>query len=360
MVVESRSLTHRWHHADAIVAALPAAVVVLDGSGCIEDANAAAEMLLNASAQQLRHKPLGMVLELPATCAAGLRDDADFAAYDCRIGTVRGGVLDVDFHAASLSERPGWRLVTLYRNEQSHARGRRLDRREVSRSAYGAAAMLAHEIKNPLAGIRGAAQLLDAHAGVDGAPLTRLIRDEVDRVVALIDRMEEFTDRRPLDRRPENVYPILEHARALTRSGYGDRVDIHDAYDPSLPPALVNRDALVQILLNLLKNAAEAVPAGRRGTITLATAYRHGVSVATDEGRRPLPIELSVSDDGPGPPADLVEHLFEPFVSSKASGRGLGLALVDKLVRDNGGLVQFSRERGPERSVFRLLLPRAY
>jgi two-component system, NtrC family, nitrogen regulation sensor histidine kinase GlnL len=220
--------------------------------------------------------------------------------------------------------------------------------------------MLAHEIKNPLSGIRGAAQLLDKAVGADGNALTKLIRDEVDRIATLIDRMEAFTDGRPLIGRPENIYSILDHVRALAESGFGDKIDIRVSYDPSLPSVLVDRDSMIQIVLNLLKNAAEAVPSGKRGVVTLSTGYRHGVSIPGEGGQRlSVPIELCVIDDGPGPPPEIAEHLFEPFVSSKSSGRGLGLALVDKLVRDNGGIIQFAREGQPARTVFRLLLPRA-
>lgn len=359
MAVARGRLTPDRPTGEALIAALPSAVVVLDDSGRIDSINAAAEVMLNASSQHLRHKPLGVVLQLPPACVAGLKNELEFSAYDCRIATSRGMTLDVDVHAAPLGGHAAWRVLTLHPSAGSQGRSRRLDRRETGRSAYGAAAMLAHEIKNPLSGIRGAAQLLDAHTDSKGADLTQLIRDEVDRVVGLIDRMEQFTDRRPLECRAENIYPILDHARAVFASGHGDRAHVVDAFDPSLPPVLVNRDALIQILLNVLKNAAEAVPEGERGTITLATAYRPGVSIATPEGRRSLPIELSIADDGPGPSDEIVDYLFEPFVSSKASGRGLGLALVDKLVRDQGGIVQFSRERDPARSVFRLLLPRA-
>ena len=344
--------------ADALVAALPSALFVVDAEGCVASVNAAAEMLLNASASHMRHKPLGIVLRLPQSCLAGLREEAVFAAYDCIVETSRGAKLRVDFHASPLPDTPGWRLVTLNSGAAAQAMGQRLDRRDRSRSAIGVAAMLAHEIKNPLSGIRGAAQLLDSQVGESGQAMTRLIRDEVDRVTALIDRMEAFTDLRPLVRAPENIYAILEHARAVAAAGFGDRIDILDAYDPSLPPVFVNRDALVQVVLNLIKNAAEAVPEGKRGTVLLTTRYRHGVSVAAGEGRRSLPIEVGVADDGPGPPDEIVDHLFEPFVSSKASGRGLGLALVDKLVRDNGGIAQFAREGDPPRSIFRLLLPR--
>lgn len=344
---------------DALIAALPAAMFVIDAEGCVASVNAAAEMLMNASAATIRHKPLGIVLRLPQPCLEGLREEAVFAAYDCTVETPRGVRMQLDVHATPLSDYPGWRLLTLNSGAARQAMGQRFDRRDRSRSAIGAAAMLAHEIKNPLSGIRGAAQLLDSYMGGEGQDLTRLIRDEVDRVTALIDRMEAFTDERPLPRTSENIYAILEHARAVATAGFGDRIDIHDAYDPSLPPVFVNRDAMVQVLLNLIKNAAEAVPEGKRGTVLLATRYRHGVSIGAGAERRSLPIELSIIDDGPGPSEEIIEHLFEPFVSSKSSGRGLGLALVDKLVRDNGGIVQFAREGEPAKSVFRLLLPRS-
>ena len=345
--------------AEALIAALPSAMIVLDPGGCIAQANAAAEMLLNASAATLRHKPLGIVLRLPPACLSGLADEAVFAGYDCAVETGQGRIQRLDVHATPLPDHPGWRLVVLHAGAAAQAIGQRLDVRDRTRSAIGVAAMLAHEIKNPLSGIRGAAQLLDAYTGSEGVALTRLIRDEVDRVTALIDGMEAFTDSRPVERQPHNIYAILEHARAVASVGYGDRIDIADAYDPSLPPVFVNRDAMVQVLLNLIKNAAEAVAAGKRGRVLISTRYRHGVSVATETGRRALPIEVSIADDGPGPPDEVIDHLFEPFVSTKASGRGLGLALVDKLIRDNGGIVQFAREGLPPQSVFRLLLPRA-
>ena len=342
---------------EALIAAMPGAMIVLDPDGCIAGVNAAAEMLFNASASYLLHKPFGIVLRLPESCLAGLREESAFASYDCLIETQRGSKLRADFHATPMPEHDGWRLISLNGATSSHSMG---ERRSAGRAATGAAAMLAHEIKNPLSGIRGAAQLLDHAVGPDGHALTKLIRDEVDRIATLIDRMEAFTDGRPLKRAPENIYAILDHVRALAETGFGERIDIRDAYDPSLPPVLVDRDSMIQIVLNLLKNAAEAVPMGTRNIVTLTTGYRHGVSVPDAAGGRlSVPIELCVIDEGPGPPAAIVDHLFEPFVSSKSSGRGLGLALVDKLVRDNGGIIQFAREGTPERTVFRLLLPRA-
>jgi len=345
--------------AGALLAALPSALVVVDADGCIAAVNGATEVLLNASAAHLRHKPLGIVLRLPPECLEGMREEALFAAFDCTVTTLRGAAMQVDVHAAPLPDYPGWRLLTLASSAAAASVGQRLDRRDRSRSAIGAAAMLAHEIKNPLSGIRGAAQLLEPLVNGQGTAMTRLIRDEVDRVATLIDRMEAFTDARPLDLKPQNIYAIIEHARATAELGFGDKVAIGDAYDPSLPPVLADRDTMVQVLLNLLKNAAEAVVGGTRGQVILQTKYRHGISVAAGDGRRALPIELCVIDDGPGPAPEIADHLFEPFVTTKASGRGLGLALVDKLVRANGGIVQFARESTPPRSVFRILLQRA-
>jgi two-component system nitrogen regulation sensor histidine kinase GlnL len=172
--------------------------------------------------------------------------------------------------------------------------------------------------------------------------------------------MEGFTDTRPLALESQNIHAILDHASNVARSGFGENILFRQVYDPSLPNVLGHRDSLVQIVINLLKNAAEALgEAG--GSVTLTTAYRHGMRMVTEggDGRRHLPIEVCVIDDGPGAPPEIAEHLFDPFVSSKRDGRGLGLALVEKLVADQGGMVEYAREGQPERTVFRLLLPRA-
>uniref|UniRef100_UPI0025F1DB8C two-component system sensor histidine kinase NtrB n=1 Tax=uncultured Sphingomonas sp. TaxID=158754 RepID=UPI0025F1DB8C len=179
--------------------------------------------------------------------------------------------------------------------------------------------------------------------------------------VALIDRMEDFTDTRPRETEPINIYPLLAHARDVALAGFARGITVEERYDPSLPLALGNHDALLQVMLNLLKNAAAALGQIGERRITLATAYRHGITVLAKDGesRVALPIEICVIDSGPGAPDDIAEHLFDPFVSSRPEGKGLGLALVDKLIRDMGGLVQYSREGTPNATVFRILLPRA-
>ncbi|HEY5409311.1 MAG TPA: ATP-binding protein [Caulobacteraceae bacterium] len=243
-----------------------------------------------------------------------------------------------------------------------HPTGSQSARRPVDihglRSIGGLGRMLAHEIKNPLAGIRGAAQLLKSGVKAEDAPLAALIVDETDRIRRLVDRVEELGVEVPVVGHAVNIHAVLDRVKALAANGPADGLMLRDAYDPSLPPTSGDEDQLIQIFLNLVKNAAEAahLRGDGRGEIVISTAYRHGLHVRTEDGRnKAAPLEVRIQDNGPGVPARLREQLFEPFVSSKANGTGLGLALVAKLVAAHGGLVDFESE--PGRTQFRVLLP---
>ncbi len=337
-----------------LFAGLPVAALVLDEAGCIAHANGAAELLLNQSDRAMRGLSLEQVVSVPP----GYRDRRDgraFASYDCELQLRRGGRLRVDFHDSPATHGSAWRVVMLYGvrdgHSGSHAAG--------ARAAIGAAAMLGHEIKNPLSGIRGAAQLLSGDVD-DRSVLTDLIIAEVDRIAALIDRMQDFTDDRPRELQVQNIYPVLAHAVQLASAGFARGIVIEERFDPSLPPVRIDRDAFVQLLVNLLKNAAEALEQVDRPRIILGTAYRHGMSHGVGNGeRRAVPIELTVTDNGPGAPADIAGHLFEPFVSGKREGRGFGLPMVEKLVGEMNGFVRYAREGYPPMTVFRIHLPRA-
>ncbi|MGN6269241.1 MAG: two-component system sensor histidine kinase NtrB [Sphingomonas sp.] len=343
--------------ADELLAALPVAVLAIAPDGSIARANPEAEQLLNMSERSMVGQPLDAIVSPPAIVP---QEGQGFAAFDTAIETARAGRLRLDYLEAPLADQPGWRTITLHHAATSRRIGVTGDRAGGARAAIGAAAMLAHEIKNPLSGIRGAAQLIAGDGDADGE-LTRLIVTEVDRIAALIDGMQGFTDTRPLQPAAENIYPLLDHARRVALAGFARGVTIEERFDPSLPPALIDRDGFLQIVLNLLKNACEATREASEPRIVLTTAYRHGMaaSVALGAPRVPLPIELCVIDNGPGAPIEIADHLFDPFVSGKPEGQGLGLALVDKLAGDMGGIVQYAREGEPEMTVFRLLLPRA-
>jgi two-component system nitrogen regulation sensor histidine kinase GlnL len=170
--------------------------------------------------------------------------------------------------------------------------------------------------------------------------------------------MEVFGDERPIERKPLNIHVVLEHVKRLAQSGVARNIRFVEEYDPSLPPVFGNRDQLIQVFLNLVKNAAEAISVEDvEGEIQLTTAFRPGVrlSLPGSRARVSLPMEFCVKDNGAGVRDDLLPHLFDPFVTTKPTGSGLGLALVAKIIGDHGGIIEC--ESQPRRTTFRILMP---
>lgn len=348
--------------AASVLSALPMPAVVLDADDRFRFANQAAELFFQQSIGTLMGMALGEFLPGDSRVFAVLRQvrlqDAPVSDHDLLLQSPRLHRSGVSAHGAPLPEMPGAVVLTLTDGSTAAMLDRQLNFLGAARGATAMAAMLAHEIKNPLSGIRGAAQLLEQNASEADVELTQLIQDETDRIRNLIDRMEMFSDR-PVDRAPVNIHRVLDHVKRVAQSGFAAHLKIIEEYDPSLPPVWGNRDQLVQILLNLVKNAAEAVTEHDRGQgeIHLITAYHHGVRIAvpgTSE-RVHLPLQIIVRDNGPGIPEDIRSTLFEPFITTKRGGQGLGLALVAKLVSNHGALIECDSR--PGRTSFRLSMP---
>jgi two-component system, NtrC family, nitrogen regulation sensor histidine kinase GlnL len=219
----------------------------------------------------------------------------------------------------------------------------------------GMAAMLAHEIRNPLAGITGAAQLLEMSLSDSERELTGLIQEEAARIGKLVDRVEQFGDLRPAQRQALNIHDVIDRARRSAAAGFAAHARFTEEFDPSLPPTSGDPDQLLQVFQNLLKNAGEAIPKVG-GVIGISTAYRPGVRVTSPGGRsESLPLLVTVTDNGPGIPETLIRDIFDPFVSSKANGSGLGLSLVSKFISDHGGAIECDSR--PGRTRFQIRLP---
>jgi two-component system, NtrC family, nitrogen regulation sensor histidine kinase GlnL len=348
--------------ASAVLAALPDPVVVVDRADALIYANSAAEQFFDTSAVTLLGTRLSDLLPADSPVFA-LIDSVrasghSVSEYGVSLETPRVGAHVLTVQAAPAAEDGADIVITLQERSIAHKIDRQLTHRNAARSVTAMAAMLAHEVKNPLSGIRGAAQLLEENAAPGDRELTRLICDEADRICALVDRMEVFSDQRPIERAPVNIHEVLERVRLVAQSGFARHVRFIEEYDPSLPSVHGNRDLLIQVFLNLVKNAAEAVPA-QSGEIQISTAYQHGVrlAVAGSDSRVHLPLVVSIIDNGEGIPEDLRAHLFDPFVTTKHNGTGLGLALVAKVIDDHGGVIEFDSQ--PRRTVFRLFLPMA-
>jgi len=345
---------------DAILNALPDPLVVVNQIDEIVFVNMAGEQFLQGSRRSLSKLNLQDLIPhdspLLSLINRARRSNSSMTEYGVRISTPRIGSHMMSIDAAPMAEHPGHMVLAFQEQSIAGKIDDNLTHHGAARSVTALAAMLAHEVKNPLSGIRGAAQLLETMIEPADRELTKLITDETDRIVDLLNRMEIFSENPQLERKPNNIHEILDHVIKIAKAGFGKQVNFKKHYDPSLPAVYGNRDQFVQIFLNLVKNACETVDRND-GEIIISTAYRHGVRLAMpgSESRLHLPLMVSVQDNGSGIPDDLRPHLFDPFITTKQGGSGLGLALVAKFVGDHGGVIDVISQ--PRDTRFNILLP---
>ncbi|WP_298357849.1 ATP-binding protein [uncultured Litoreibacter sp.] len=343
---------------DTLWTSLPLPALVIDGDNMITQVNTAMETFLNLSARSMLAAPVWDKLHVNAPLDDAVtrirRDDAPLFVNNVDVGSGERPPVQCNIQFSTLVDRPGFILILMKPRELSDKMGQALQSKSAAKSAIGMAEMLAHEIKNPLAGITGAAQLLSMGLEPQDQELTDLIVAETRRIVKLLEQVEQFGNLRPPARKAVNLHDILDRARKSAAVGFAAHMKIAEDFDPSLPPTFADTDQLVQVFLNLLKNASEASPAG--GTITMRSFYEQSVRVQRPDGQRvAVPLNVEIIDDGPGLPDHLASDIFEPFVSGRENGTGLGLALVSKIVSENDGWIAVSSV--PGRTVFRISLP---
>ena len=357
-----------------ILNAVPHPIIVVNDENDITYANAAAELFYHSGLELLKKNKIDDLLPFGCPILSAIdqvrEKSCSFNEYGINVATPKlkdNYIVDVycgpvgdstgSFKNTGSSARCSHILIQFQLRSMAQMIERQISYRGAAKTVNGVAAVLAHEIKNPLSGIRGAAQLLEVAVTEDDQMLARLICEETDRIRKLVDRMEIFGDERPIQTIPINIHSVLHHVTEIAKNGFASNIEIEEHYDPSLPKVAGERDFLIQLYLNLVKNAAEALEGRDDGVITLSTSFRPGfrLTLPGTKERVILPLEIVVKDNGPGVREDILPHLFDPFVTSKETGSGLGLALVAKMVADHGGTIEC--DSSVDGTIFRTRLP---
>ena len=341
---------------ERVVDSLTTAVLLTDHELCLRFVNPAAEMLLQLTASKVRGRRLADLLapgqQLLDVLHQALAERTIFTARGLELGLLSGQVITVDCTVSPLTDTAAdpELLVELAQVDRllRLARDDGIQRAQTANRALIAG--LAHEIKNPLGGLRGAAQLLAQELGQ--GPLkeyTTIIIEEADRLRALVDRM--IVPNPSLARGSLNLHQVLERVCNLIEAEHPRRIRLEREYDPSLPNLMGDTDQLTQAVLNVVRNAVEAL--NGEGSIRLRTAVERGFIIGSKRHR--LVLRADVQDNGPGIPAELMDSIFYPMVTGKTDGTGLGLAIAQGIINKHGGIIQCASR--PGETVFSIYLP---
>lgn len=346
---------------DRIWVSLPVATLVIDEKDYIAQANPAAEALINCSASALVNKPAANLpfpgMDILSLLKRVRHGNSSISLYDAKLHISDRAPIFANIQLVPIAGN-SQQLLMCIQSRELEVRLRRGGKfSSAAKSVVGLGEMLAHEVKNPLAAITGAAQLLTMSVPKKDAELTNLIVEEARRILGLVGQVEQFGDMSRPEFTSLNIHNILERARHVAEVGFAAGTRIETDFDPSLPPVRGNRDQMLQVFLNILHNAADAVPS-EGGRIRIRTLFDQYIRVLQEDGNhRAVPIQVEVIDNGPGIPEDIAQDLFDPFVSGRKYGTGLGLALVSTIVKEHGGWISVTSDE--ENTVFRVSLPLA-
>jgi two-component system nitrogen regulation sensor histidine kinase GlnL len=338
---------------------LPFPAFVVAATGEITHANAAAELLASTSQRQMKTKLLSQLFSQNSvvvdTVNQAIKDTGSVTQYNVDVAIIGKAAIVCNVYVSFLKSDQSSIMLVVQPTGVAQKMSQSLTNLSAARSVTAMAAMLAHEIRNPLAGISGAAQLLAMNASDEDIELSEMIDQEAKRIGQLVDRVEHFGDQRPMDVRPVNIHDVLDRAQRAAKAGYAAHISFTVEYDPSLPDAAGDADQLLQVFQNIIKNSAEAVE-GNRGHIKVRTSYNSGVKLAMQGNKtQNLPLQIEIIDNGCGVPSSLITEIFDPFVTSKSNGTGLGLSLVSKIIAAHGGLIECNSADG--RTMFCVRLP---
>lgn len=334
-------------------------IAAVDGDNRIIFANPAAEEFFQSSAASLGECRIDDFFDNGITAMLARARQSGSSVSDQGIDLVspRLGRKRINIQISPLHDARSTLVVAIQERQLAERLRGQQQFRGAARSMALLSALLAHEIKNPLAGIRGAAELIAGDPDGDPAPLTSLIMSETDRIASLLTRVETLVGDRPPEARPVNIHEVLNHCIRLAQNSFGRNCRLETAFDPSLPLALGDHDLLVQCFINLIKNACEADD--KKQLIKIKSSFNLGARFAYgDDGPRAgCPLVVEVIDHGSGIPELIRDHIFDPFITGKPNGTGLGLAMVASTIASHGGTIDV--ESRPGWTSFKVGLPMA-